>query len=113
MNLVKILKENKGLTLDANGEPLKAVKGFMVAIKETQAVINSKLINNKILIQLIQNLIKNRPANAFIGLWQNDNKLYIDYSLLIEDKKEALQQAIENEQLAIFDIQSNKEIFTK
>lgn len=113
MDILKILNDNNGLTLDLNGQPLKADKGYLVSIKDYESIINQNLINDNILNSIIQQMKKESPNNAYIGLWKNKAKLYLDYSILIQDKKKALMLAKENEQLAIYDLQNNKEIFIK
>lgn len=113
MNILKLLKENNGLTLDLNGQPLKANKGYLVSIKDYESIINQNLINENILNSIIQKMIIESPNNAYIGMWANQAKLYLDYSVLIQDKKKALKFAKQNEQLAIYDLENKKEIFIK
>ena len=113
MNILKILNESNGVTLDLKGEPLKADTGYLVSIKDYESIINQNLINENSLNLIIQKMITESPNNAYIGLWQNKAKLYLDYSVLIQDKKKALKFAKDNEQLAIFDVKNNKEIFIK
>ena len=113
MDILKILNDNNGVTLDLNGQPLKADKGYLVSIKGYESIFNYSQIDNIILNSLIQKRIKESPNNAYIGLWLNKARLYLDYSVLIQDKKKALMFAKDNDQLAIFDLKNKKEIFIK
>ena len=113
MDILKKLNDNNGLTLDLNGEPLKADKGYLVSLKDFESILDYSQIDNNTLHSLIQKRIKESPNNAYIGLWKNKAKLYLDYSVLINDKEKATKFAKQNEQLAIFDLENKKEIFIK
>ena len=47
----------------------------------------------------------------YIGLWLDNNKMYIDISINIIDKVEALEFGKKNKQLAIYDIVNNDSIY--
>jgi hypothetical protein len=42
----------------------------------------------------------------YLGGWVNEDKVYLDLSLNIDDKKEAMSVANNNNQVAIFDLNS-------
>lgn len=44
-----------------------------------------------------------KKLSAFVGFWIDDGKIYLDISVNVGDKKEALRIAKENKQLAIYD----------
>lgn len=94
-----------GFTL--NIETLTAVKfGIIVAFKDTQ---------NSFGKQSLEHVIKHSLQNGkTVGGWLNEeNGLYYFDSVKVfknQELKEAIQFAIENEQLAIFDLTNLKEI---
>lgn len=94
-----------GFTL--NIETFKAVKfGIIVAFKDTQ---------NSFGKQSLEHVIKHSLQNGkTVGGWLNEeNGLYYFDSVKVfknQELKEAIQFAIENEQLAIFDLTNLKEI---
>ena len=101
-------KNPQGFTL--NIENFKQVKfGISVAFKETQNSFNKQQLEN-----LINHSLKNDKK---IGGWlNNENGLFYFDSVKVfrnSDLKEAIQFAIENEQIAIFDLTNLKEIKIK
>lgn len=92
-----------------NAETLQPVtSGYAVAIRETQ---NSFGDNG---IASVLEAVKAGKANA-IGGWYDDQSglYYYDATLVIEDRETAIQIGIENDQLAIFDLNTMQEIRIK
>ena len=82
-------------------QPVNYSNGYMVAIKKG-AIIN---VNDTASIIKFINSV-----NGSCGLWVNNGFMYIDISINIQDKKEALQLASELKELAIFDCKELKDI---
>lgn len=111
MNLKDILqyvKDNGGATLDNDMNIATISDGYMVSIKGYEFIADIDdyyYISDK--IKYISNIdIKDK----YIGLWLNDGKLYIDCSFNISDYEKAIEKAIINEQLAIYDVSKNNVI---
>ena len=82
-------------------QPVNYSSGYMVAI-EDGTIININDIDS--IINYIDSI------NGSCGLWVNDGKLYIDISINIESKEEALKLASDLKELAIFDCKELKDI---
>lgn len=110
---IKRIIENKGETLNKELKKAELKRGYMVSLEGTetqtqgddyQAII--KAIEEK------QAIIKDKN-NMYIGLWLDSDIMYIDISINIIDKVEALEFAKYNKQLAIYDLVNNDSIYLK
>lgn len=94
-----IIKNNGGNL--KNWNPVNYSSGYMVAIKKG-AIIEVNDI--KAIIEFVDSV------NGSCGLWVNAGYMYIDISINIESKEEALKLASELKELAIFDCKNLKDI---
>lgn len=110
---IKKIVENKGATLTRELQQAEIKKGYIVSLEgaETQAKGDDYQAINQA-IKEKQEIIKDNN-NMFIGLWLDNNIMYIDISINIIDKMEALEFAKYNKQLAIYDITNNDSIYLK
>lgn len=100
--ILKIAKENpEGFTVTKDLEFVKS--GFVVAYSETQ---NSFGIDG--LKKVIEFAFKN---DTEIGGWKEKKLFYFDASKVYETKEEATKKAIENNQIAFFDLNNLEVIF--
>lgn len=103
--------ENKGATLDKEYNDFKSDKGFMVSIKGQEVKVNKNDIEEiKKEIEKKRDFIQNKKG-LFIGLWLDNDIMFIDVSIHIIDYLEALEVARDNEQLAIFDLKKKDSIY--
>lgn len=115
MELEKIIKDginNDGFTIDGNFKPIQEKKGFMVSLYGYEKIypLNGDYKALKADILKYQELIKNYK-NIYIGMWIDNDLIYLDISKHYNSKKRAMQAGIQNEQLAIYDIAKNKSIY--
>lgn len=110
---IKKIIENGGETLTKELKKADLKKGFMVSLEGTETQTQGddyqaikKAIEDK------QAIIKDNN-NMYIGLWLDNNIMYIDISINIIDKVEALEFAKYNKQLAIYDLKNNDSIYLK
>lgn len=110
---IKRIIENKGETLTKELKKADINGGFMVSLEgtETQAKGDDYQAIKKA-IEEKQGIIKD-SNNIYIGLWLDSNIMYIDISINIIDKVEALEFGKYNKQLAIYDIVNNDSIYLK
>lgn len=110
--IIEIIK-NGGATLDKKLENANNNSGYMVSIygQETKLDIQNVEEIKKAILQK-QKIVKNYN-NLFIGLWIDKNDIYIDISINIIDKTEALEFGKKNKQLAIYDSKNNDSIYLK
>lgn len=110
---IKKIIENKGATLNKELKKASINGGFMVSLEGVEVQKNKNDIEGiKKAIEEKKEIIKDNN-NLYIGLWLDNNIMYIDISINIIDKVEALEFAKYNKQLAIFDIINNDSIYLK
>lgn len=93
-----------GFTLNIN-TMATPINGYCVAYKETQNIIATSLG--------IKAVLKHAKANAgYIGGWLDEKTgiYYLDSVKIFSDKQKAIRFAIENEQIAIYNLQNGEEI---
>lgn len=113
MNNKKIIEiiENKGATLDYNLNNFNGDKGFMVSLKGQEVKVNKNDIQGiKKEIEKKRDFIGNKKG-LYIGLWLDDDIMYIDVSIHIIDYLKALEVARNNDQIAIFDLKKKDSIY--
>lgn len=110
--ILKAIEENGGCNIDIKNNLVSYNNGFMVSIIDMYIIKKYDIKNLK---KAIKNVVKNISINQCCGCWYNseDNNIYIDISINIEDKQEAIEQGLKNNQLAIHDIKNNKSIYIK
>lgn len=102
---------NGGATLDQNYNNFSSNNGFMVSIKGQEVKIDKNDIKG------IQEEIKKKKEfignkkGLFIGLWLDNDTMFIDVSIHIINYLEALEIARNNEQKAIYDLKNNNSIY--
>lgn len=103
VNIKEIIK-NGGATLTHDLEVANIKNGFMVSILgyERKFDYNEMEDINNYIIEL-QNKIKNK-GGYYIGLWTYENKLFVDLSINIIDKYDALEFGRKNKQIAIYEV---------
>lgn len=114
-NLKEIIEngiKKGGITLDKYYTPIAQKNGYMVSMAnyETTLSINTDIntIINK--VQEYQELIKNKQ-HYFISLWVDNSTIYLDISKHFQDKQNAVNFGINNDQLAIYDLKNDKSIY--
>ena len=109
--IIKKMINNGGATLDYNYDNFSASFGFMVSIKGHEKKIDINDIENiKKEITKKRELIKTKKG-YYIGLWVENDILYIDISKHIINYNKALEVARNNKQLAIYDLKNDKNIY--
>lgn len=103
--------ENKGATLDKDYKSINKKVGFMVSLQGEEVKTDKNNIEEiKKEIEKKKEKIKNLD-NVFIGLWLDNDIMYIDLSIYIIDYIEALEEGRKNKQLAIYDLKNNDSIY--
>jgi hypothetical protein len=110
-NILKSFK-NGFYNFNKEGEPLSFKAGYMIGGFSEAFII--PLNEEAKLLEAIELRLKELEARELeglvLGLWANNNNLFIELSKNILDKREAIAKAIEFNQLAIFDIAKGEEI---
>lgn len=95
--LKDVIKEN-GATLNKNGIPESYENGYQVSCEDLEIIPKSKL-RKKHLIRLLNSL----QPNDHLGVWIDKNKAYLDRSVHIIDKDEAMRFGKEKNQISILE----------
>lgn len=110
-NKIMEIIENKGATLDKDLKDFKSDKGFMVSLKGQEVKVNKNDIQGiKREIEEKREFIGNKKG-LFIGLWLDNEIMFIDVSIHIIDYLKALEVARNNDQKAIYDLKNNNSIY--
>ena len=108
--IMEIIK-NEGATLDYNYNDFKSDRGYMVSLKGQEVKIDKTDIQGiKKEIEKKREFIGNKKG-LYIGLWLEDDILYIDVSIHIINYLRALEVARNNDQKAIFDLKNKDSIY--
>ena len=108
--IMEIIK-NGGSTLDYNYNNFKSDRGFMVSLKGQEIKLNKNDIQGiKREIEKKGEFIKDKKG-LFVGLWLEDDIIYIDVSIHIVNYLKALRVARNNEQKAIYDLKNSDSIY--
>lgn len=96
-----------GFTINAeNLQPVTS--GYAVAIRETQNSFGESGIRK------VLDAVNSGNANAIGGWYDEQSGLYYyDATMVVQDKEQAIRLGLENDQLAIFDLNRMQEIRLK
>lgn len=110
---IKRIIENGGETLTKKLKKAELKRGCMVSLEGTETQTQGDDYQAiKKAIEEKQEIIKDKN-NMYIGLWLDSGIMYIDISINIIDKVEALEFGKYNKQLAIYDLVNNDSIYLK
>ena len=108
--IMEIIK-NEGATLDYNYNNFSSNVGFMVSLKGQEVKVDKNNIEEiKKEVEKKREFIKDKKG-LYVGLWLDNEIMYIDVSIHIIDYMEALEVARNNDQKAIYDLQKNNSIY--
>ena len=112
-----------GITLSSRLVQVKKRTGFFVSIREGETILNLKDFTPDTLNRSIKNIhssilrLKYHIGNRgwFVGIWLDkvNEKVYIDISVWIKDREQAIQKGLTESQIAIWDIEKGQEIYLK
>lgn len=110
--IIETTNKTGGASFNLNVESPK--KGFMVATSGNELVIPEKDFTRKTLRNYVKSNLKNINAkNVNVGTWKENGLVYLDISINIQDKKEAIKLGKENNQIAIFDLSNFESVYLK
>ena len=105
--------KNGGITVTSRLVKVKKRTGFFVSLKNQGTVIDLKDFTPDTLSERINSLwVKD---TQYIGIWVDkaNKKVYIDVSVWVQDRDQAIQKGIDEGQIAIWDIEKGQEIYLK
>lgn len=107
--IIREIKENNGGTYNKELKSINATSGYMVSLLgyerkcKTIEEIEKAITEN---MEIIRGL-----DSAYLGAWIDEGITFIDISVLVENKEDALELGKINNQLAIYDIKNNESIY--
>jgi hypothetical protein len=105
--------DRQGGTLNFDSEQIIFTGGYLVSRKSPSIILDRAKFAELTVDQLndlLKNLYFKATSNDYLGFWQNSNKVYIDLSLHILNKSQAIQFGLGQQQIAIFDCNNQKSI---
>ena len=93
------ITQNGGATLTPRGRITALKYGFMVSVAGYEKRTTLKRLNKRIINKYLKLA---RKADAFAGLWLDNNILYLDISKQYATKAQAIEAGLKNKQLAIY-----------
>lgn len=109
-NIISKGLKNGGFTIDKELKDINEKNGFMVSIigfEKTYTINDLEKLGED--IKTYQNIIATKK-NYYIGLWIDQDIIYLDISKHYKDKQNAIEAGIENNQMAIWDIKKGESI---
>ncbi len=99
-----------GFTINTDRKPIKS--GFAIAPYKGVIVELSKINESDIVSFIAKNSNLLAKEGHCIGGWQNSDsgKSYLDVAVVRENKNDAIREALETGQIAIYDLANNKEL---
>jgi hypothetical protein len=115
INFKNSIINNGGATYNLMTNEFNPDHGYIVSIKgyEDRSKFNEVSLQHKIVEYVKKNadvFIDAKNHELFLGGWIDNGDLFLDVSVLIEDKDEAIRVAILNSQLAYYDCVLGKSI---
>ncbi len=113
INVATNLLENGGFTYNIKDGSF-ASDGFAVAVYNDKEYIFEAADEYEALAGIVQYTANNMQTllekNVFLGGWVDDGNVYLDCSVVLQDKNEAIELGKTHKQLAIFDLSTFEEI---
>lgn len=106
-NIKSFIIKNGGATLNHNGAPVKLKSGYQVSVHDV-AIIPLKYFSRKVFEMIMA--YERLKRGDYMGLWIEDDKVFIDVSRRIATKREALRVGREYRQRAIYDWRNEKAV---
>lgn len=104
-NDIQLIIDNGGATLNKNGAEVSFKSGYQVSIRDC-FILNVDNIEQ--ITDSINAVLLNLKRGEFCGLWVNGEKIYVDVSVRILERKKAFYVGRNFKQIAIFDWATGK-----
>jgi hypothetical protein len=106
---------HEGKPVQYNGGYMVSLGGYetIITMNETRPHTSTAQLLNDISekLEILKRIKETETDELVLGLWRDNNKVYIDISRNIKDKTEALAYGKHHNQKAIYDLANDKSIF--
>lgn len=109
--ILSYINNNGGITLDKESKKAELKGGFMVSLYGSEYKTNDKKEVSKKIKEYIKNIQDKK--GLYVGVWLDDGCYYIDFSINILDRTEALEFGKKNKQISIYDIKEDDYLYIK
>ena len=106
--LLQAITANGGATLTSDLKEATLKSGYMVSLEDHELKTSIELLDSSLLKEY-QTIAKGN--NAYIGFWLDNDDLYVDISINIDNINEAIKTAKANKQLAIYNCSKGETIY--
>lgn len=103
-NLFKIAIQNGGLTINSKSMPVTYKRGYQVSIRDCYKL---RVENAQKIVSAIDSVLARIKKGQFCGLWIDDGYIYIDISVRILDRLDAVIIGDRLNQKSIYDWQND------
>lgn len=110
-DILNYISNNGGITLNKESKKAELKRGFMVSLYGSEYKTNDKKEVLKKINEYINNIQDKK--GLFVGVWLDGGFYYVDYSINIIDKVEALEFGKKNKQISIYNIKDNSYLYIK
>ena len=113
-DLLELINKNSGFTIDLK-TGIEPKSGYCIALSLFEQITDVN--NNDLDIILSNYIVDHKPMllntlpDYYLGCWVNDDKIYLDVVTIVKDLKLAVRLAKIGKQIAIYDLDQQKEIF--
>ena len=110
-----LIRNNGGFTLTKDLQAKQG--GFACAISGHEVIHDINTVSELDIIEYIASKkeLASKNSNLCFGSWLDTetNKLYLDLSEVLDDKKTALKKAYKRNQLAVFDLNTFESVYLR
>ncbi len=100
--------EDGGATLNKSGAAVNFENGYQVSIKDCYTI---EIRNARKILKAINKLLRGIDAGAFVGVWIDGGKAFIDISQHITGKAYAVELGRRKRQISIYDWQRGRCVY--
>lgn len=110
-NILDYINNNGGITLDKESKKAQLKNGFMVSLYGTEY----KTENKEDVLEKVKEYMDNiqDKRGLYVGVWLDNGYYYVDYSINIIDRVEALEFGKKQKQISIYDIKEDSYLYLK
>jgi len=105
MNILERILSNGGISIGHDGASPKS--GYMVSLQGSELIVPVSEAS----VEVIEKFRASVPEGDFFGAWVYDDKIFLDVSVNVQDKKMAMRFGVANNQMSIYDVSKGKSIF--
>ena len=106
MFTLKNILANKGATIDKNGNPVNYPRGYQVSVCD-MLIIKARDLRKKTLKALLATI----GADACLGIWIDKGFVYIDQSIMVRTKKQAIKLGKQYNQISIWNWKQEEAVY--